>query len=45
MYDLLAMLYGPTLHSPVQVMLPPWYDAVVASSSAKHENGVILALE
>ena len=31
--------------SPVHVILPPWYDAVVDLPSAKHLNGVLDALE
>ena len=32
-------------NSPVHVMLPPWYDAVVNSWSAKHVNGLFTPLE
>ena len=31
--------------SPVHVIVPPWYDAVVDVPSAKHWNGVLDALE
>ena len=32
-------------HTPVHVLLPPWYDAVVALPSGKHVNGVLEPVE
>ena len=32
-------------HKPVHVILPPWYDAVVALPSGAHVNGAVPALE